>query len=42
MTAEAVTSKQLPVNSGQRWQRVRDFFTHVIVQPRILKKAYPV
>src|SRR5574342_949149 len=41
MTAEAVTRKQLSVNSGQRWQRAGDFFSHVIVQPRILKKANP-
>ena len=36
-----VTSKRSSVNSGQRWQRARDFFTHVIVQPRVFKKAYP-
>ncbi len=31
---------QLSVNR-KRWQRVRDFFTHVIAQTRILQKAYP-
>ena len=36
-----VTNKQVSVDSGQRWQRARDFFTHVIVQPRILRKTYP-
>ncbi|MFZ5819175.1 MAG: heterodisulfide reductase-related iron-sulfur binding cluster [Chloroflexota bacterium] len=35
-----VASGQLSV-SGKRWQRVRDFFTHIIAQTRILKKAYP-
>ncbi len=41
MTTESVISGQSPVISKQRWQRVRDFFTHVVFQPRILKKAYP-
>jgi Fe-S oxidoreductase/nitrate reductase gamma subunit len=41
MTAETVASSQSSMVSGQRWRWVRDFFTHVIAQPRILKKVYP-
>ncbi|GAB4430886.1 MAG: heterodisulfide reductase-related iron-sulfur binding cluster [Anaerolineales bacterium] len=40
MSAETVVS-QLSEAREQRWQRVRDFFTHVIAQVRILKKTYP-
>jgi Fe-S oxidoreductase/nitrate reductase gamma subunit len=42
MTAEATVA---PKTTSKRWEnfgpRTKDFFTHVVVQPRILKKAYP-
>ena len=42
MTAEATAA---PETTSKRWEnlgpRTRDFFTHVIAQPRILGKVYP-
>ena len=42
MTAEATVA---PETTSKRWEnlgpRTKDFFTHVIGQVRIIKKAYP-
>ena len=40
MTAEIAVSGQQSAVSNTRGQRLRDFFTHVLVQPRIFKKGY--
>ncbi|MFZ5922106.1 MAG: heterodisulfide reductase-related iron-sulfur binding cluster [Chloroflexota bacterium] len=44
MSAETITNHQLPITShqrAQRAQRAKDFFTHILGQVRILRKAYP-
>ncbi len=41
MTMETVVSGQSSMVGSRRWQRVGDFFTHIIAQTRILQKAYP-